>query len=169
MARLHTAEACAHAVAGDARGCTAALRLAENATAKVDGAEQSPWAGYFTRAHLAGTAVRCLRDLGRAKDALNWADQALDLPDGSVRTRGLHTALIASVYATCRPADPEYASRLGHEAIDIAQRVRSRRVTDRIADLAQRLTAHRGNPAVDDFLARVAGVIHHPTMGTVNQ
>ncbi|MFI7203876.1 hypothetical protein [Micromonospora aurantiaca (nom. illeg.)] len=154
MARLHTAEACAHAIADDARSCTAALRLAEDATGKTSGTDQPAWAGYFTPAHLAGTAIRCLRDLGRTAEALRWADQALDLGEGSVRTRALHTALIASVYATGSAVEPEHAGQLGHDALDLAGRVRSRRVTDRITDLAQRLAAYRGNPVVDGFLRR---------------
>jgi hypothetical protein len=154
MARLNTAEACAHAIAGDGRSCTAALRLAEDATGKTSGTDQPAWAGYFTPAHLAGTAIRCLRDLGRTTEALRWADQALDLGEGSVRTRALHTALIASVYATGSAAEPEHAGQLGHDALDLAGRVRSRRVTDRITDLAQRLAAYRSNPVVDGFLHR---------------
>lgn len=158
-ARLHTAEACAHAIAGDARRCTAALRLAEDATAKASGTDQPAWAGYFTPAHLAGTAIRCLRDLGRTAEALRWADQALELGEGSVRTRALHTALIASVYATGSAPDPEHAGHLGHDALDLAGRVRSRRVTDRITDLTQRLSAYRGNPVVDAFLRRAGDYV----------
>lgn len=154
MARLHTAEACAHAIAGDARSCATALKLAEDATARVGGTDQPAWAGYFTPAHLAGTAIRCLRDLGRVKEALRYAEQALDLSEGSVRTRALHTALIASVYAAGTSAEPEHASQLGHHALDLAGRVRSRRAIDRITELAQRLAAYRGNPAVDGFLRR---------------
>lgn len=158
MAWLHTAEACAHAVAGDTRGCTDALRLAEDAAGKIGGSDQPVWAGYFTPAHLAGTAIRCLRDLGRTKEALRYAEQALDLGEGSVRTRALHTALIASVYASGKSAEPEHASQLGHNALDLAGRVHSRRVTDRIADLGKRLAVHCGISAVDEFLDRAR---HH--------
>ncbi|GAA4469171.1 hypothetical protein [Phytohabitans houttuyneae] len=152
MARLHTAEACAHAIAGDARNCTAALKLADDATTRINGSDQPAWAGYFTPAHLAGTTIRCLRDLGRTTEALRYTEQALDLPEGSVRTRALHTALIASVHTAGSPAEPEHASQLGHDALQLAERVHSRRVTDRIIDLAQRLSTYRGNPAVDEFL-----------------
>lgn len=159
MARLHTAEACAHAIAGDGRSCTTALGLAEKATASIGAVGQPEWAGYFTPAHLAGTAIRCLRDLGRTKDALGYAEQALDLGAGSVRTRTLHTALIAGVYAGGASAEPEHASQLGHDALDLARRVRSRRVTDRIADLAQCLAAYRGKAAVDGFLRRARNYV----------
>lgn len=159
MARLHTAEACAHAIAGDARSCGSALKLAEDGTAKATGTDQPAWAGYFTPAHLAGTAIRCLRDLGHTAEALRYAEQALDLGEGSVRTRALHTALIASIYATGTTAEPEHAGQLGHEALDLGGRVRSRRVTDRITDLAQRLSAYRGNAVVDGFLRRARAYV----------
>ncbi|GIE11971.1 hypothetical protein Afe05nite_38110 [Paractinoplanes ferrugineus] len=165
MARLHTAEACAHAIAGDARSCTAALRLAEHATAKIGRSEQPTWAGYFTPAHLAGTAIRCLRDLGRTKEPLGHAEQALHLAEGSVRTRALHTALIASVYAAGTSAQPQHASQLGHDALDLAGRVRSRRVTDRITDLAKRLSPHRGDHAVDGFLHRAHAYVSTASHG----
>jgi hypothetical protein len=170
MARLYTAEACAHAVAGDARSCTTALRLAENATMKTAGGGQPAWAGYFTPAHQAGTAIRCLHDLGQTREALRYTGQALDLSEGSVRTLALHTALIASVYATGSGAEPEHASQLGHKALDLAGHLRSRRVTDRITDLAQRLAPYRGNPAVDGFLRRArAYVPPAPIPGTVRK
>lgn len=154
LARLHTTEASAHAVAGDARNCTAALRRAERAIGKVSSSDQPTWADYFTPAHLAGTAVRCLRDLGRSAEALQYAGPALELSEGSVRTRALHTALIASVHASGLGAEPEHASQLGHDALDLAERVRSRRVTDRITDLTHRLADHHTNPTVDGFLHR---------------
>jgi len=158
MARLYTAEACAQASAGDARSCAPALRLAEKATGKAATSDDHPaWAGYFTPAHLAGTAVRCFRDLGQTGQALAYAGQALDLAEGSVRTRALHTALIASVHASGPGADPELASHLGHQALDLAGVVRSLRVADRIKDLTGRLWRFRGNTTVDGFLHRAAG------------
>jgi len=140
-------------------------KLAEDATAKIGTSEQPAWAGYFTPAHLAGTAIRCLRDLGRTKEALGHTEQALHLAEGSVRTRALHTALIASVYATGTSAQPHHASQLGHDALDLAGRVRSRRVTDRITDLAQRLSAHRSDHAVDAFLHRAHAYVSTASHG----
>ncbi|WP_454859642.1 hypothetical protein [Promicromonospora soli] len=153
LARLHTAEASAHAVAGDARACMTALGAAERALDRVeDVGGRLPWAGYFTPAHLAGTAIRCLRDLGRVKDALGLAEQALDLQAGSVRTRALHTALIATVHLAGPAPDPEQAGHLAREGLALAGRVRSGRVTDRIGELARRLSVYSGNEAVDGFL-----------------
>lgn len=172
MARLHTAEACAHAIAGDLRSCTTALRSAEAAiggSGHPGVADVPAWAGYFTTAHLAGTAIRCLRDLNRPQEALRHADQAMALADGSTRTRALHTALIATVYATGPAAEPEHASQLGHDALDLAAQLRSHRVTDRITELVQRLTAHRGTPAVDAFLHRANGPVGAASPGKVSR
>jgi hypothetical protein len=79
MARLYTAEACAHAVAGDRVSCMSALRRAETAVARTTVGSGPAWVGYFTPAHFAGTAVRCYRDLGLYRQALRHADSALDL------------------------------------------------------------------------------------------
>ena len=145
---------CSWACSANSSADKACLGTGPLTGAAHDGSDQPAWAGYFTPGHLAGTAIRCLRDLGRTKDALSYAEQALDLDEGSVRTRALHTALIASMHASGTGAEPEHASQLGHDALDLAERVRSRRVTDRIAELAQRLSAYRGKPAVDGFLRR---------------
>lgn len=149
--RLRTAEAAAHAAAGDARACMAALGQAEDAAAG-DGAEPADWAGYFTRAHLAGTAVRCLRDLGLPEQALRYAGPALELRPDAVRTRALHTALVASVYTEGPQADPEHAASLGMLALDLAVGVRSRRTSDRVKDLRRRLAPHRTLSPVAAFL-----------------
>ncbi|GAB3173904.1 hypothetical protein GCM10027059_45540 [Myceligenerans halotolerans] len=160
MARLHTAAAAAHAAAGDARRCADALGRAEVAIDRsTETGDEPGWAQYFTRAHLAGTAIRSLRDLGRTKEALEYADQALDLREGNIRTRALHTALIGSVHATGSSADPGRASQLGHDALDLAGRLRSGRVADRIAGLERRLSTWSGTPAVDEFLHRARSYV----------
>src|SRR5439155_8342329 len=106
LARLHTAEACAHAVAGDRHSCTASLRRAEKAIGRTSGSTGPAWVGYFTPAHFAGTALRCFRDLGMHAQAPRFANDALDLSDGSNRTRVLHTALIATTHAEGADRDP---------------------------------------------------------------
>ena len=121
---------------------------------------------------LSSTAADSDRNAGADPNALSdgqrrmWFVQAVD-PSGvllniclSYRLTGivdadrLHTALIASVYASGASAEPEHDSQLGHDALDLAGRVRSRRVPDRITDLAKRLHPHRRDPVVDRFLRR---------------
>jgi hypothetical protein len=153
MARLYTAEACAHAIAADEASCSAALRNAEKAMGRTAG-DGPTWAGYFTPAHFAGTAMRCWRDLGRPDRALRHAADALDVDEGGTRTRALHTALIATVHATGPRPDVEQAAALGAEALTLAGEVRSRRVVERVDELGRLLQPHRRNPAAARFLSR---------------
>lgn len=154
MARLYTAEACAHAISRDEASCSTALRNAERAMSKAT-AGGPTWAGYFTPAHFAGTAMRCWRDLGRPDRAMQHAADAMAVDDGGARTRALHTALIATVHATGAKPDVEQAAALGTQALVLAGEVRSRRVTERVDELAGLLRPHRQNPGAAGFLRQV--------------
>ncbi|MEV8510806.1 XRE family transcriptional regulator [Dactylosporangium sp. NPDC051484] len=155
MARLYTAEACAHAIAADEASCSTALRNAEKAMGKTAG-DGPAWAGYFTPAHFAGTAMRCWRDLGKPDRALRHAADALQIDAGGTRTKALHTALAATVHATGPNPDVEQAAALGAEALDLADAVRSRRVVERVDELGRLLRPYRRNRAVAGFLGRSA-------------
>lgn len=98
------------------------------------------WAGYFTPAHLAGTAVRCFRDLGLHHEALRHADAAILLDQANARTRILHTALLATTYADAGEVD--HAADLGRQALLLVGPVRSRRVRRRFDELTHRLAPH---------------------------
>jgi hypothetical protein len=111
--------------------------------------DRPDWAGFFSPAHLAGSHLRCLRDLGQPAKALGFAEAALDLPVHNVRTRALHTALIASVHADLGNLDQACAT--GHEAITLTTQLRSRRAVRRITDITRRLANHHDNPAVKEL------------------
>jgi hypothetical protein len=55
--------------------------------------------------------------------------------------------------------DPEQASVIGTQAVDAAEGLRSGRVRDYLADLADRLAPHAGLPAVRDFAERARPVL----------
>ncbi|GGL53595.1 hypothetical protein [Planomonospora parontospora] len=148
-ARLHTTDATACALAGDLPAFRAALRRADRALDRDDGTGPS-WARYFTPAHLAGTAMRCLLDLDRPAEALTHAGQALQLAPGNARTRALHTALTATAHA--RAGHIDQAAALGMRAAGLARHLRSRRVQARLATLARALAKHQAVPEARDFL-----------------
>ncbi|GGK97890.1 hypothetical protein Ppa06_66290 [Planomonospora parontospora subsp. parontospora] len=139
-ARLHTTDSTACALAGDLPAFRAALRRADRALDRDDGTGPS-WARYFTPAHLAGTAMRCLLDLDRPAEALTHAGQALQLAPGNARTRALHTALTATAHAQAGHIDQ--AAALGMRAAGLARHLRSRRVQARLATLARALAKHQ--------------------------
>jgi hypothetical protein len=137
LARLYSAEASAHALAGDSLSFAQALSSAEHAFSRDANEPPPPWAGYFTPAHWAGTAVRGLRDLGMTRKALEYETQALDLAGSNPRTRVLHSTLLASVHATV--GNIEQACSLANEALDIVGGMQSQRVDRRLGNLRRQL------------------------------
>ncbi|GLW35046.1 hypothetical protein [Actinoplanes regularis] len=151
-ARLHSAAACAHAVAGDRRSCTKALGEAQKAIDRALPGSGPAWSAYFSPAHFAGTAARCYRDLQLHREALVHGPAALCLPADSTRTHALHTALLATVHAATGELDE--ACRYGDQAIPHLHTVKSQRVRQRLAELTNRLRPHRTEPVVAEFFDR---------------
>lgn len=157
-ARLHTAAACAHAVAGDRRSCTKALRHAQTAIDRTLPGTGPEWSAYFSPAHFAGTAARCYRDLQLYRTALAHGPAALRLPNDSTRTHALHTALLATIHAA--NGDLDEACRSGDQAIPHLHTVKSQRVRQRLTELTDRLRPHCTEPVVAEFFDRHHGLLH---------
>jgi tetratricopeptide (TPR) repeat protein len=151
-ARLYSTLANAHALAGDLRSFRSAIGRAQHALDRADGAGPM-WARYFTPAHMAGTTMRSLLDLERPMEALEFQEQVLDLAPGNARTRALHTALTATAHAQAGQIDD--AAHMGQQAVGMARRIRSQRVSARIRLLADVLTEHRRVSEVAEFLDQI--------------
>lgn len=160
-ARLYSTAATAHAQAGDAGSFRRSLSRARAALERSDGTGPA-WAGYFTPAHLAGSAMRSLLDLRLPAEALAHQAAALNLPEGNVRTLALHTALSATAHA--RAGNIEQAAHLGSLAAEQATRVRSSRVASRVGTLIGLLAAHRALPQAAGFLDLAAELGHRPAL-----
>jgi tetratricopeptide (TPR) repeat protein len=152
IACLSTVEANAHALAGDLHAYRTAYGRAERALGRMD--DSGPrWARYFTPAHLAGTAMRSLLDLGRPGEALTHQDAVLGVRAGNTRTLALHTALTATVHAHAGNIDQ--AAALAIQALRQARHVRSHRVAARITQLSAALEPHRSTAGVAGYLGVV--------------
>jgi hypothetical protein len=66
----------------DKQGCLAALRDAENAFWAIDRGDSPPWLSYFDGAYLSAKFAHTFRDLGRPKDAEQFARRSLDMSEG---------------------------------------------------------------------------------------
>jgi tetratricopeptide (TPR) repeat protein len=163
-ARLHATAANAHALAGDRYGFAKAIARAQRALERAD-AIGPDWARYFSPAHLAGAAMRSLLDLGRPGEALGYQQQALDLGPANMRTRALHTALTATAHA--RAGHIDQAALLAVQALQLARRIRSRRVTARITLLANVLLPHRPVAEVSVFLDQLPDRLTSEEIGQV--
>ncbi|WP_433538655.1 hypothetical protein ACQPZK_13670 [Micromonospora sp. CA-249363] len=137
LARLYATAATAYGQAGERRACQLALNKAERSLGRT-GTDPGPrWVGYFTPAHLAGAALRCLGDLGLYPQALRHAPDALSLSSQNTRTRALHTALIALTHA--RAGDTDVACDWSRTLVQDVASVQSMRLRQRLRELAGNL------------------------------
>ncbi|MEU7799377.1 hypothetical protein AB0B10_08920 [Micromonospora arborensis] len=156
LARLHATAATAYGQSGERRACQLALTKAERALDRT-GTDPGPrWVGYFSPAHLAGAALRCLGDLHLYTQALRHAPEALTLGSQNTRTRALHTALIAMTHARAGETDAacNWASKLGQHGAGI----QSARVRQRVRELTATLSPQQGSPQVKEVLHTLAAM-----------
>ncbi|MEU4780414.1 hypothetical protein [Micromonospora sp. NPDC023633] len=158
-ARLYTTAASAYSRSGERRACQNALAKAERALDRTDAGSGPRWAAYFSAAHFAGTAVKCLSDLRLYRQALRHAPGAVTLTKQNARTRALHTALIATTYA--RAGDVEAACDWGRELEVHVHAVRSARVTHRVRELTATLSPYRAKSEVNELLVALSASTAH--------
>ena len=120
------------------------------------GAEGRPgpaWLAYFDDAYLAARTAQCFRDLGEASHAARYARRSLDRDGRYVRGRAFNLSLLATAYAT--QGEPEQASAVGRQALDLTVRLTSARSVRYVRDLVRVLRPRADVPAVRDFTAEV--------------
>lgn len=150
LARLHATAATAYGQTGERRACQLALARAERALDRT-GADPGPrWVGYFSPAHLAGAALRCLGDLRLYTQALRHAPDALTLGSQNARTRVLHTALVAMTHA--RAGDIDAACNWGRKLAHHTSGIQSERVKQRVRELTTALNPQQASPEVTEVL-----------------
>ncbi|MEU8210541.1 hypothetical protein AB0B85_15225 [Micromonospora sp. NPDC049044] len=156
LARLHATAATAYGQSGERRACQLALTRAERALDRADPDLGPRWVGYFSPAHLAGAALRCLGDLHLYTQALRHAPEALNLDSQNTRTRALHTTLVAITYARAGDTDAacDWAAKLGQHAAGI----HSARVRQRVRELAITFSPQQASPQVNEVLHTLAAM-----------
>ncbi|MGV9213105.1 hypothetical protein ACTFTM_14705 [Micromonospora sp. RB23] len=149
LARLHATAATAYGQAGERRACQLALNKAERFLGRTGGDSGPRWVGYFTSAHLAGAALRCLGDLRLYPQALRHAPDALSLGSQNTRTRALHTALVALIHA--RAGETDAACEWSRTLVQDVASVQSVRLRQRLHELASSLRP-QSSPQVNEVL-----------------
>ncbi|MEH0932553.1 hypothetical protein [Micromonospora sp. CPCC 205558] len=154
LARLHATAATAYGQSGERRGCQLALAKAERALDRTGAAPGPRWVSYFSPAHLAGAALRCLGDLQLYSQALGHVPDALTLASENTRTRALHTALVAVTHA--RAGDTDAACNWGRKLAQQASGIHSARVQQRVRELSAALNPQQASPQVNEVLHSLA-------------
>ena len=150
LARLYTTAASAYGRSGDKRICQAALSKAERALDRAAPGTGPRWVNYFSPAHFAGAAVKCLSDLHLSRQALRHQPDAVALGEQNPRTLALHTALIATTYA--QAGDFDTACGWGRELAQHATEIHSARVKARVRELVTALGPHQAVSQVNELL-----------------
>ena len=146
-------EAHGHAARNDAHACGAALARAEQTFDRAAREDDPAWLSYFDEAYLAARMAQCFRDLGEAGHAARYARRSLDMDRRYVRGRAFNLSLLATAYA--KQDEPEQASAVGRQALDLTVRLTSARSVRYVRDVVRILRPRADVPAVRDFTAEV--------------
>lgn len=124
---------------------------------RADPAADPSWLATYTPAHHAGSIMHALRDLGQYREAARHADTALDLPEVNVRTRALHSTLLATVQAG--QGDLDAACATAADSLTAAASMTSARLNERLRDFTRRVRAYSGQPAVRDYTEQAVALL----------
>lgn len=148
---LAAMEARAYANLGDSDNCRRAVAAAEDLFPGDEGGRapacDPPWIGFFTEAELSGENGHSFRDLSyrypqlteQAAKNIDRAVELLSADDSYLRSRALNVVGMATVRLQQR--EPEAAVAHLHSGAELVQRLRSKRVEDRLRTTAGNLFA----------------------------
>jgi DNA-binding XRE family transcriptional regulator len=158
---LHANTAWVHAELGDIAALRRALQTAEDSFERVDPSAER-WFRFFLPADLAalrGISLAVLtagdrRHVDGAVEALQ--DSVAGRDDDTGRSRAFELTALATSYL--RGGDVALGVKAGHEAVDLALRIRSTRIVDRFAPLLDATHERRGNDDVGELRARLTAL-----------
>jgi transcriptional regulator with XRE-family HTH domain len=162
VAMLHANLAWAHAAVGDGRQAMACVGRARDEFGRTEHDEVPPWLRFFDGAELQalrGTTLATLPEPSQTQ-----RDEAIERFSYSTALRQLPFArprafeLTALAWLLIDNGELEHGLRVGHEAVDVAAKIRSQRVIDRMAPLRERLARRRSDPDARELSGRVVGL-----------
>ena len=153
-AHFHTMEARALARLGDAKTCDRALAEAVREFERRRPEDDPGWIRYFDEAELAAEFGHCLRDLGRAADAAQYASRSVVTSPGSGFARSDFFATMVLADAHLAAGDLEQACATALRALTEGELIRSARCVNYLRDFRQHLARAADATAVTDFSER---------------
>jgi hypothetical protein len=144
-------EARALARLGDARGCDRALAEVVQEFERRRPDDDPAWIRYFDESELAAEFGHCLRDLGRASDAAQYASRSVGTADGAgfVRSDFFATMVLADAHVAAGDLEQGCATAL--TALRAGDLIRSARCVNYLRDFRQRLARAADTTVVTDF------------------
>jgi tetratricopeptide (TPR) repeat protein len=144
-AHFHAMEARALAAGGDAAGAQSALGEAVRVFERRQPGEDPEWIGYFDDTELSAEFSHCFRDLGRASDAVTYAERALAAAGASSRSDFFVTMVLAAGHLA--RGEVEEACRVAQAALDLGAQLKSGRCVEYLRQFRRQLDAHLGTAA----------------------
>ncbi|MEV0982026.1 hypothetical protein [Streptomyces sp. NPDC049915] len=152
MALLHCRQAVGYARTGERARAERSLARAETAYDRA-GDEPAPWLSFLTPGEITGLAGAAHQALGKYERAERLTADALTMLEPRFeRNRVYYT--VQRAQALLDGGKVEQAAVEAGRAAELASRLHSERVRNKLDDLRCRLTPHARVPAVADFLER---------------
>jgi hypothetical protein len=152
-AHFHVMEARALARTGDTHGCELALSAAVRAFERRDPDKDPPWIRYFDEAELAAEFGHCLRDLGKAAPAAEYAAQSVG---SSCGTRSDFFATMVLADAHLRAGDAEQACHVALAGLRLGEQLKSARCASYLTEFRADLQRAGNLGAIRDFTEQAA-------------
>jgi hypothetical protein len=150
-AHFLTMEARALARLGDARGCDRALAEAIREFERRRPDDDPAWIRYFDESELAAEFGHCLRDLGRASDAAQYASRSAGTADGAGFVRSDFFATMVLADAQLAAGDLEEGCATALIALRAGELIRSARCVNYLREFRQHLARAADATVVTDF------------------
>lgn len=151
VAHFHTMEARALARLGDARACDRALAEAARQFERRNSEADPQWIRYFNEAELAAEFGHCLRDLGRATDAAQYASSSIEAINDYVFMRSDFFAAMVLADAYLAAGELEQACRVALKTLTVGEQIRSARCVRYLREFRQHLEHIGTTAAATDF------------------
>jgi transcriptional regulator with XRE-family HTH domain len=144
-AHFHAMEARALARLGDAKSCSRALSESVTEFDRANPEDAPVWMRYFNESELSAEFGHCMRDLGRASDAVRYADSSLKASEAAFgRSDFFVTLVLADAHLAAGDAEQACAMVLG--AISSGDQIRSARCVSYLREFARNLPANANGP-----------------------
>jgi hypothetical protein len=162
VAMMHANLAWTYAVTGDARQALACIGRARDEYGRSETEEVPPWISFFDSAELQALRGMTLAQLpdptpqhrAEAIERFSLSTALRELP--FARPRAFE--LTALAWLLIDNGEVDHGVRVGHEAVDVAEHIRSQRVIDRFAPLRAALSRQRGHGDAHDLTERITAL-----------
>jgi transcriptional regulator with XRE-family HTH domain/tetratricopeptide (TPR) repeat protein len=154
-AHFHAMEARALARLTDAKSCARALSESVSKFERANSENDPQWIRYFDESELSAEFGHCMRDLGRATDAVSYAVTSLKASGESAFGRSDFFVSLVLADSYLAAGDAEQACSVALRALQSGEQIRSARCVSYLREFGRHLPAH-ANGAVAEFRERAA-------------